>query len=85
VWNFKAEQKTYDIGGVKIGGIPGKNPTVLIGTIFHSGHKVIKNEKTGDFDKELAEDEIKVQEEYSDKTGNPCMLDVVGGSPDIMK
>ncbi|MHA1905426.1 MAG: tetrahydromethanopterin S-methyltransferase subunit H family protein, partial [Candidatus Thorarchaeota archaeon] len=34
---FKQEQKTYDFGGVKIGGNPGENPTVLVGGLFVKG------------------------------------------------
>ena len=28
MWNFEAEQKAYDIGGVMVGGQPGEYPTV---------------------------------------------------------
>lgn len=85
MWKFTAEQKQFEIGKVKIGGLPGENPTVLIGTIFYHGQKILRNEATGDFDRDKAEELIKVQEEFSDKTGNPCMLDVVGASPEAMR
>lgn len=85
MFEFKSKQQTINIGGVKVGGIPGQNPTVLVGTIFYHGHKIFRNEKTGEFDRKQAEEVIKSQEEMSDKTGNPCMLDVVGASPENMK
>jgi tetrahydromethanopterin S-methyltransferase subunit H len=81
---FKTEQKIFEIGGVKFGGQPGENPTVLIGSIFYHGHKIVDNEKTGEFNREEAERLIKLQEEYSDKTGNPGLLDVVGATEDAM-
>jgi len=80
LWTFKAEQKRFEIGNVDIGGLPGANPTVLIGSIFHHGHRILKDEATGDFNREAAEECINIQEEFSDKTGNPHMLDVIGST-----
>jgi len=83
--NFKAAQKRYEIGKVKIGGVPGERPTVLVGTIFYNKQKIVTDHNMGEFDREKAEACIKTQEEFSDKTGNPHMLDVVGASPEAMK
>jgi tetrahydromethanopterin S-methyltransferase subunit H len=85
MWKFKAEQKRFEIGKVKIGGIPGERPTVLVGTIFYNKHKIVTDQNKGEFDREKAESCVKTQEEFSDKTGNPHMLDVVGASPEAMK
>ena len=82
---FSKQQKVLEVGEVKVGGQPGENPTVLIGSIFHHGHRIVKDEKTGDFHKEDAVKLITLQEEFSDKTGNPCMLDVVGSTGEAMK
>lgn len=84
MWNLTREQKVFDIGGVKIGGFPGTRPTVLIGTIFYRKHKIVKDERKGEFNHASAEELINKQEELSDKTGNPCMLDVVGASSEAM-
>jgi len=78
--NFKKEQQTIDIGRIKIGGQIGKYPTVLIGSIFYEGDKIVSDENKGIFDKKKAEELIFLQKELSDKSGNPCMLDVVGTS-----
>jgi len=85
MWKFRVEQKRFEIGTAKIGGLPGEHPTVLIGSIFYREQKILKNEMTGDFDCEKAEELIKVQEEFSEKTGNPHMLDVVASTPEAMK
>jgi tetrahydromethanopterin S-methyltransferase subunit H len=85
MWKFGVEQKRFEIGTVKIGGLPGERPTVLIGSIFYRGQKILKNEVTGDFDGAKAEEMIKVQEEFSEKTGNPHMLDVVASTPDAIR
>jgi tetrahydromethanopterin S-methyltransferase subunit H len=77
MFKFKAPQKIFQIGKVKIGGQPGELPKVLIGTIFYEKHKIVKDPEKGIFDKEKAEGLIKRQEELSDLTGNPCGLDVV--------
>jgi len=85
LWNLKAEQKTFEIGGISIGGVPGQRPVVLVGTLFYHGHKLVKDENTGTFDEAAAEELLKSQDEMSDKTGNPAMVDVVGASVPAMK
>jgi len=81
LFEFGKEQMIFGVGGVKIGGQPGELPTVLIGSVFHEGHKIVKDSKLGVFDRWKAEQLIKVQEEMSEKTSVPCMLDVVGETP----
>jgi tetrahydromethanopterin S-methyltransferase subunit H len=85
LWNLKAEQKIFQIGGVSIGGVPGQRPVVLVGTLFYHGHKLVKDENAGTFDEVAAEKLLKTQDEMSDKTGNPAMVDVVGASVPAMK
>ena len=80
MFKYSKPQKILEIGKTKIGGQPGENPTVLIGSIFYHGHKILLDEKTGKIDKEKAEKIINLQQEFSDKTGNPHMLDVVVSS-----
>jgi len=81
---FNCEQKTFEISGIKVGGKPLEQPTVLIGSIFYRKHKIVQDEDKGVFDKTRAEKLINLQEEFSDKTGNPCMLDVVGATSDSL-
>ena len=76
MFKFEREQKIFDIANVKVGGQPGQLPTVLIGSIFYHKHKIVKDEKKGEFDKEKAEELLKKEEEMSDKTGNPRIVDV---------
>jgi tetrahydromethanopterin S-methyltransferase subunit H len=85
MFEFNVKQKTLEIGGVKVGGYPGENPTVLIGTIFYSKHKIVYDEKKGEFDKAEAEKLIEKQRKYSELTGNPCMLDVVASTTEAMR
>ncbi|MCR6691768.1 MAG: hypothetical protein MRT15_05230 [archaeon YNP-LCB-003-016] len=84
MFEFRVEQKVFQIGKVSVGGVPGKRPVVLVGSIFYHGHKIFKDEMTGEFDKKAAEELINLQDELSDKTGNPCMLDVVAASHEAM-
>ena len=70
-------QKVVRIGDVKFGGRRGENPSVLIGTMFYNGHKILHSRKKGDFDRARAEELINRQEELSDATGMPAMLDIV--------
>lgn len=81
---FSKDQEVYDIAGVKIGGQPGQYPTVLIGSVFYDGHNVVEDDDKGIFDEEKVGKQIKKMEELSESTGNPAMLDVVGGSSESL-
>jgi len=81
MFKFKKEQTVFEIAGVKVGGQPGENPTAMIGSIFYKGDKVIQDDKTGTFDRKMAEGLIAKLEEISDRTGLPAMLDVVCTNP----
>ena len=84
-FKFESGQKVFEIAGVRVGGLPGERPIVLIGSIFYRGHKIVKDEQKGEFDREAAEKLLKNQEELSDKTGNPCMVDVVASTGEAMR
>lgn len=82
MWSYTADQKSFKIGKTTIGGLPGERPVALIGTIFYLRHKILKNPEKGIFDKAKAEELINIQDEYSDKTGNPALIDLVISGPD---
>ena len=75
---FTQEQKTYTIGDVTIGGQPGENPTVLMGSIFYQGHRIVSDPAKGIFDKQKAKDLLDKEAEISSITGNPRIIDVIG-------
>lgn len=77
MFKFDKEQLVFDIAGVKVGGQPGEHPTVVMGSIFYKGDKVVLDEKSGKINREVAEELISKFEEISDRTGLPCILDVV--------
>jgi tetrahydromethanopterin S-methyltransferase subunit H len=80
----KNPQKVVEIEGIKIGGT-GENPTVLIGTMFYTGHKIVERRKEGKFNRKRAEELINMQETLSDETGIPSMLDIVAVSAEEFK
>lgn len=80
MFDYTTQQKTLEIGGVKIGGIPGLAPTVLIGSIFYSKDKLVLDSKTGEIDRSETEKTLQALIEVSEKTGLPSMLDVVASS-----
>ena len=84
MFRFDKEQMVIDIAGVEVGGQPGEYPTVLAGTIFYGGHNIISDEKAGVFDADKAEERIKTMEEMSDVTGNPCIVQTFGATPEAM-
>lgn len=75
---FTAEQKTYNIAGVEVGGQPGQRPTLLIGSIFFSGHKIVKDSLKGTFDRDRAKTLLDADSEAHARTGNPRFIDVIG-------
>ena len=84
MFRFDKEQTVLDIAGVKVGGQPGEYPTVLAGTIFYGGHKIIEDPKAGTFDKEKAENLLNIQAEMSDVTGNPYFVHTFGATPEAL-
>ncbi|TFF92070.1 tetrahydromethanopterin S-methyltransferase subunit H [Candidatus Thorarchaeota archaeon] len=81
---FEKEQVIHTIGRVKIGGNLGETPTVLAGTIFYSGHRIVENAKKGDFDKAAAESLLQKQTDMSTATGNPALVQIFSESADAM-
>jgi tetrahydromethanopterin S-methyltransferase subunit H len=84
LYNYETEQKVLEIGNVKIGGQPGENPIVAIGTVFYANHAALLNEKTGEFDKKIIEQELNEFISIIDETGMQAIVDVVGGYPEAL-
>lgn len=84
MFKFEKEQQIYEIGSVRVGGQPGQLPTVLMGSIFYEGDRIVEDQKKGLFDHDKAEELLKREEEESKRTGNPRIVDVVGSWPEAM-
>lgn len=86
LFTFEKTQKVCEIGGVKVGGQPGENPTFMLGSMFYSGHKKVleteRDRKKGKFNKKRAEELINRLETLSDDTGIPAGLDLVANYAD---
>lgn len=78
MFKFAQQQKICQIGDVRLGGQPGENATVLVGSIFYSGHRIVSDLEKGIFDKQKAKDLLDREAELSAETGNPRFIDVVG-------
>ena len=74
MFRFSREQSIVNVGGVKFGGQCGELPSVLCGTIFYHGHKIVEDEEKGLFDRTAAERLISRQAELSEETGCPSVL-----------
>lgn len=84
MYRFRTEQRTFEIAGVKVGGQPGELPTVLVGSMFYSRHRIVTDEKKGIFDTDAAEELIHRQAELGEKTGNPALIDIISSSPEAV-
>ena len=45
MFRFSREQSIVNVAGVKFGGQPGELPSVLCGTIFYHGHRIVEDEE----------------------------------------
>jgi tetrahydromethanopterin S-methyltransferase subunit H len=80
LFRFKREQIVVNVAGVRMGGQPGELASVLCGTIFYQGHKIVEDEERGLFDRAAAERLIARQAELSDETGCPSVLHIYARS-----
>ncbi len=84
MFRFTADQHVYDINGIKIGGQPGEYPTVLVGSIFYRGHKIVSDPVRGFFDEDAARNLLSQEAELSAETGNPRIVDVIGDTVEAL-
>jgi len=82
--NLSTEQKVFNIGGVEFGGQPGERPTVLIGSIFFAGHRIVTDPIKGTFDKAIAKALLENEAEIAAATGNPRCTDVIGDTAEAL-
>lgn len=75
---YLAEQKVYSIAGVTIGGQPGEWPTVLMGSIFFSRHRIVTDQTKGIFDTGKAHTLLEQEAQACRTTGNPRIIDPIG-------
>lgn len=71
------ESVEYEVANVKLGGVLGKNPTLLIGTIFYRGDKLLGKEDGTCIDKNRAKIEVEDAMRLSENLGLQFGLDVV--------
>lgn len=81
---FSKEQKVLDINGIEIGGQPGERPTVLIGSIFFSGHGIVHDPVKGRFDEDRGKSLLENEFEISQATGIPRFIDVIGDTSEAL-
>ncbi len=84
VFLFEKEQKIIEIGNIKLGGQPGEYPPAAIGSVFYSKHPALKNEKTGEFDKDLVEQEVNDFMSIVDDNNIQAIIDIVGAYPEAL-
>jgi len=81
---YEKDQMMVEIAGIPFGGQPGEYPTVLIGSLFYQGHKIVQDAKIGLFDKKEANRLLSLQDNLSEQTGNPAIVDVMGFSRSML-
>lgn len=71
MFSYTQEQSIYDLEGIEVGGQPGVNPTLMVGTIFYEDQ--FEDPKK---EKEKAVELIREQEKVSRITSVPCLVDI---------
>lgn len=84
MFKYDKKQEVFEFGKTKVGGQIGEYPTVCVGTMFYTGHKIVQDDEKGIFDKDAAEALWNKQAEMSDITGLPCMNQIVGETPEAI-
>jgi tetrahydromethanopterin S-methyltransferase subunit H len=74
-----------EIGTAKIGGTPGLVPTAMVGSIFYSKDKLVRDASKGSIDKKNTEEQLSRLADISERTGLPSVLDVVASSSEAME
>ncbi|MFX1379531.1 MAG: hypothetical protein ACFFA4_10605 [Promethearchaeota archaeon] len=82
--NLEIEQKEIQVASVTFGGQPGKNPIVMIATVFYAKHAALLDERTGKFDKVILEKELNDFTEVIEDTSLQGVIDIVGAYPDAL-
>ena len=77
MFRFEKEQSVWDFNGTKIGGQPGEYPTVLGASIFYNKHEIVKNDHTGEIDKDTSEGLWNRCLELTDITGIPFFIQIL--------
>ncbi len=84
-FRYEKEQKVCDVGGIRVGGQPGENPPLLLGSLFQKGDKLVESRKQRKFDRQGAAERIREMERLSDETGVPGIVAMVANSSEEMK
>ncbi|MBC7342615.1 MAG: tetrahydromethanopterin S-methyltransferase subunit H, partial [Clostridia bacterium] len=85
MFKLSTEQHTAVINNTHIGGQPGEWPTVLCGSIFFAGHKIVKDPEAGIFDEQAALELLKTEGRLADEYGLGRMVDVIGETGTALK
>ncbi|MHC1570393.1 MAG: tetrahydromethanopterin S-methyltransferase subunit H [Methermicoccaceae archaeon] len=84
MFKYDKKQEVFEFGKTKVGGQIGEYPTVCVGTMFYTGHKIVEDDEKGIFDRDAAEALWNTEREMSDITGLPCMNQIVGESAEAI-
>jgi tetrahydromethanopterin S-methyltransferase subunit H len=84
MFKFNRAQQVYTIAGVNIGGQPGEYPTVLIGSIFYSKHRIVNDPHRGIFNEQKAQVQLQDETEVAALTCSQRIIDPIGESGEAL-
>lgn len=74
---FRAQQAKYEIGGAVFGGRPWERPTVLVGSMFYAGDRVVSSHEEGWVDRRGVEERISKASRIAEEYGSVLALDAI--------
>lgn len=84
-FNYRAPQRVVKIHNIAVGGVPGTNPMLLVGSLFYRGDKKVIDAKEGVFDKSATRREIEAVEQICGEYGVPFAIDLIATTPKSME
>lgn len=75
--HFMVNQKTVKIGNITIGGIPGDNPVLLVGSLFYHGDKLLIDKSKGIIDKEKVRKQLADARILAEEYGTYFAVDLI--------
>jgi tetrahydromethanopterin S-methyltransferase subunit H len=82
---YELKQRVCNIGGIKVGGQPGENAPLLIGSMFQKGDVLLESRREHKFDKAGAKARIREMERFAQETGVPGIIAMVANTLDEIK
>ncbi|QLH74186.1 MAG: hypothetical protein HPY73_01130 [Methanomassiliicoccales archaeon] len=85
MFKFQSEQISFDVGGVRFGGQPGKRRTVMVGSLFYPRHSIVQDRIEGVIDQPRTKEVLEKMMTASTETGCPAAVMLFAETSNAMR